>query len=201
MHPNRSFAWTDRREIFDFVSQRAFAHIFTATAEGLHVAHAPLLVTEHGRIQFHLFRSNRARPYIAGNRVMLSVTSRDAYQSANWYEAIDQVPTWLYEAVEIEGEAQMLDEAELIRQVDQLSAVMEARFSPAQPWTRAKMTPGKFESLIKAIVGFEVDPISIRGTRKFNQHKSPQDVEATLAGQRGAGREDIVDAVSSCQRA
>ncbi len=29
----------------------------------------------------------------------------------------------------------------------------------------------------------------MRGTCKFNQHKSAEDIEATIAGQRGAGRE------------
>ena len=49
--------------------------------------------------------------------------------------------------------------------------------------------------MIKAIVGFEVDPTDVRGTRKFNQHKRGDDLEATIAGQRGAGRDDIVAAI------
>jgi transcriptional regulator len=57
------------------------------------------------------------------------------------------------------------------------------------------MTPGKFEAMTKAIVGFEVEPVEIRGTRKFNQHKSAKDLAATIAGQRDAGREDIIQAI------
>jgi len=76
-----------------------------------------------------------------------------------------------------------------------LSDEMERRHSPEQPWTRAKMEPGKFEAMTKAIIGFEVDPTAIRGTRKFNQHKSGEDLAATISGQQGAGREDIVAAI------
>ena len=72
---------------------------------------------------------------------------------------------------------------------------MERRWSPDAPWTRGKMAPGKFEAMLRAIVGFEVEPRVIRGTRKFNQHKSAADVEASVAGQLGAGREDIVAAI------
>ena len=72
---------------------------------------------------------------------------------------------------------------------------MEGRYSPDRPWTRAKMKEGAFEAMIRAIVGFEVVPDAIRGTRKFNQHKSGADLEASIAGQRGAGRDDIVAAM------
>jgi predicted FMN-binding regulatory protein PaiB len=57
------------------------------------------------------------------------------------------------------------------------------------------MTPGKFEAVVRAIVGFEVEPSAIRGTRKFDQHKPEADRDAIVAGQAGAGREDIVAAI------
>ena len=57
------------------------------------------------------------------------------------------------------------------------------------------MGPGKFEAMVKAIVGFEVDPVEVRGTRKFNQHKAAHDLDATIGGQQGAGRDDIVAAI------
>ena len=83
------------------------------------------------------------------------------------------MPTWHYEAVEIEGLARQLSEEELVAL--RRSAFRHdgsQRYSPEQPWTRAKMESGKFEAMTKAIVGFEVEPTEIRGTRKFNQHKS-----------------------------
>jgi transcriptional regulator len=195
MHPNRAFGWNDRQAMLDFVADRGFAHLFAADMDGVFVAHAPVVITEGGRVQFHLSRRNRAAGQFAGRQVLISVVGRDAYHSANWYASPDQVPTWLYEAVEIEGEARQLSEPELIAQVDRLTETMERRWSPDAPWTRAKMSPGKFEAMVRAIVGFEVDPRAIRGTRKFNQRKAAADVEATKAGQRGAGREDIVAAI------
>jgi transcriptional regulator len=107
----------------------------------------------------------------------------------------NQVSTWHYEAVEIEGVARRISEEDLVGLLDQLSDTMEHRYSPDQPWTRAKMGPGKFEAMIKAIVGFEVRPTDMRGTRKFNQTKSGEDLAATIEGQRRAGREDIVAAI------
>ena len=105
------------------------------------------------------------------------------------------MPTWHYEAVEIAGVARQLSEKELVGVIDQLAEVMEQRYSPERPWSRSAMTAGKFEALVRAIVGFEVRPAELRGTRKFNQSKGEEDLAATIAGQRSAGREDVVAAI------
>jgi transcriptional regulator len=194
MHPNTVFGWTEREEMLEFVADRAFAHVFTASDEGLFVVHVPVVVRD-GRVWFHVAKRNRIAGQLENRPVLISISGREAYQSANWYDSADQVPTWHYEAVEVEGNARRLSDEELVALLDQLSDVMEGRHSPEQPWTRAKMAPGKFEAITRAIVGFEVDPAAIRGTRKFNQHKSDEDLKATIEGQRGAGREDIVAAI------
>ncbi|HVU31469.1 MAG TPA: FMN-binding negative transcriptional regulator [Sphingomicrobium sp.] len=196
MHPNPAFEWTSRKEILDFVSEHPFAQVFTADGGDLFVVHAPLLVTEEGRIRFHVSRRNRAADHFASKALLISVLGREAYHSAGWYASKNQVPTWHYEAVEIEGEARLLSTGELVELLDRLSDRMEASYSPENPWTRAKMESGTFEAMIKAIVGFEVVPHAIRGTRKFNQHKSLEDMEAGIEGQRRSGRDDIVQAMN-----
>ena len=195
MHPNKVFDWTDRTEILHFVADRVFAHIFTAATDALFVVHAPLLVTDGGKIWFHVARRNRIAAHLADRPLLISMSGREGYQSANWYVSDDQVPTWHYETVEIEGVARQLSDEELVALLDGLSAQHEGRVSPEQPWTRAKMNPGKFEAMLRAIVGFEVDPTEVRGTRKFNQHKAADDRTATIEGQRRAGRDDIIAAI------
>jgi len=199
MHPNAAFHWIDRSEMLDFVAEHSFAHIFTASEAGQFVVHAPVIVRD-GRIWFHVAKRNRIADQLDGGRALVSVSGREGYQSANWYASEDQVPTWHYEAVEIEGMVRQLSDEELIALLDQLSEVMEGRHSPEKPWTRAKMAPGRFEAMTKAIVGFEVEPTEVRGTRKFNQHKRGGDLAATIEGQRSIGREDIVAAIEDLTR-
>jgi transcriptional regulator len=195
MNPNKVFDWANQEEMLAFAAERSFAHIFTASPEGLFVVHAPILVTEGGKLWFHVARRNRITDQICGDRLLISIAGRDAFHSANWYASENQVPTWHYETVEIEGKARQLSDEELVELLDALSDRFERAASPDAPWTRAKMAAGKFEAMVKAIIGFEVDPIEIRGTRKFNQHKSPDDLDATIRGQQGAGRDDIVAAI------
>jgi transcriptional regulator len=196
MHPNRVFDWQDKSEMLHFAADRSFAHIFTASNDGLFVVHAPVFITEEGRIWFHVSRRNRIAGRLDAQPLLISISGRDGYHSANWYVSENQVPTWHYETVEIEGVSRQLSDEQLVTLLDGLSDLHERRHSPDRPWTRGKMAPGKFEAMTKAIVGFEVDPTEIRGTRKFNQHKAADDLVATIEGQRGVGRDDIVAAIS-----
>ena len=195
MHPNRAFDWKDSETALRFAADRAFAHVFTTSDESMFVVHVPILVTDDGRLLFHISRRNRIAGHLTERPVLISLSGREGYQSANWYVSENQVPTWHYEAVEIEGVARALSDEELVDLLDRLSERFEGLHQPGQPWTRDKMTPGKFEPMTKAIVGFEVTPVEVRGTRKFNQHKSVEDLAATIEGQRGAGRDDIIQAI------
>lgn len=200
MHPNRAFAWEGRDELLNFIAERSFAHIFTSSDSGLFVVHAPVLVTSEGRVRFHVARRNRIAEHLADRQILISVSGREAYQSANWYVSENQVPTWHYEAVEVEGIARPLADEELVDLLDGLSERFEGIHQPEKPWTRAKMGEGRFEAMTRAIVGFEVDATAIRGTRKFNQHKTGDDLASTIAGQKGAGRTDIVEAIGEARR-
>ncbi|MDP1027348.1 FMN-binding negative transcriptional regulator [Sphingomonas sp. KR1UV-12] len=174
-----------------------FAHIFLAGAEGLMVVHAP--VTRHGdRLRFHVSRANRIAPHLPGAAALVSVQGVDGYVSPNWYAApVDQVPTWNYVAVEIDGIVAPLDEAELLAQLDELAAVHEPRVNPAAPWTRDKTDPARIVALLRGIVGFELTPTAIRGTRKLSQNKTTADRAGTVAGLDAAGNVALAAAMRS----
>ena len=177
MHPNRGFAWEDREAMLAFVADIAFA---TIAAEGPVIVHAPVLVTGPDRLRFHISRGNRAK--LDDKRAIVSVLGPDAYISPDWYNVADQVPTWNYLAVEAEGPLRRLDEAELADLLDGLSAAHESRLAPKPEWTRAKMTPGRFEGMLKAIIGYELAIEELRGTRKLGQNKDEAQRLAAAAG-------------------
>jgi transcriptional regulator len=197
MHPNKAFAWADQEQLLSFIKETVVGHIFAMTLDGLMVAHAPVIIGKPDRLYFHLARPNRLVKHLDGAVVLISFMGTNAYQSADWYAAKDQVPTWLYRAVEVDGIVRQMSQDELVAQVDALSAQMEARLLPKRPWTRDKMPEGKFESMLPFITGFEVEVTAMRGTNKLNQHKSTADLSAMIEGQRDAGREDIIALVEA----
>jgi transcriptional regulator len=191
MHPDRRFAWTDREEMLAFIAERAFCTMFAGGEGGPAAFHVPVVVSGPDRLRFHVSRSNRGAGQLDGARLLLSCTGPDSYVSPDWYGTEDQVPTWNYVAVEADGQASRLSEDELADLLDALSAEHEARLAPKPRWTRDKMSPGRFEGMLKAIIGFELRIEALRGTRKLGQTKRAEEQAGAIAGLEAIGRADI----------
>jgi transcriptional regulator len=125
------------------------------------------------------------------------VNGPDGYISPDWYGIDDQVPTWNYAAVELQGQVRKMDREELIAQADALSHFQETRLAPKPVWTRAKMGEGLFDKMLGGIFGFAMDISEWRGTLKLGQNK-PEIVRLSAAdGAAAAGQAAIADAMRS----
>jgi transcriptional regulator len=171
MHASPLFRLTDDADLAALVAARGFAVIAVAGPGAPLIAQAPVLL-DGRRLRFHLARSNPATAALLdGAAAVAVVPGADAYISPDWYGIDDQVPTWNYRSVEVEGPVARLDEAALVGLLDDLSARFEARLAPKPPWTRAKMSPGRFEAMLAAIVGFEMTAVRLEGVSKLSQNK------------------------------
>ena len=187
MHSNPKFQWGERAELLDFIQQKAFAHLFVQGSEGPLLAHVPVIVTREGNLRFHLAWANPVAKQLEGAVALASFASEDAYISPDWYGSDDQVPAWNYVTAEARGAVTRLSGTDLAAQLDDLSAEHEARLLPKRPWTRAKMSPGLFDGMLKAIVGFEMAVERLSGTRKLGQNKRAEDRAGAIAGLEAAG--------------
>jgi transcriptional regulator len=193
MHPNRAFAWGEQEALRTFVAHHAFAQICACVEGSPLTAQAPLAVHDDGSIRFHLARANPLVPHLDGADLVAAVLGENAYISPDWYGTEDQVPTWNYRLVEISGRARRLGEAELIDQLDRLSAAQEARLAPKTPWTSAKLDPARMAAMLKAIVGFSIDAPVLRGTAKLGQNKKPEERAGAIAALRALGDEQMAN--------
>lgn len=200
MHPAPKFRWTDEGDLLAFIRDVSFAHIFVEGPEGPLVVHAPVVVTRDGNLRFHLSRANAIAKHLDGRVALASIAGPDAYISPDWYGSDDQVPTWNYVSAEVRGPVRALDQDDLAAQLDDLSAEHEARLLPKRPWTRAKMTPGLFDKMLGAIIGFELCVESLSGTRKLGQNTGESDLEGALAGLEAAGRGDMAALMADARR-
>ena len=104
MHPNPLFR-PEAAALLAEAERIGFAHIFAATADGPMVVHAPVTLHDDG-LRFHVSRANRIVRHLEGAAVVASVAGPHGYVSANWYAVPgDQVPTWNYQTIEIDGVA------------------------------------------------------------------------------------------------
>ena len=163
------------------MSARGLGLIVGAGPDGPVVAYAPVLLA--GRtLRFHLSAANALCSVLSERpRALAVVTGPDAYVSPDWYAAIDQVPTWNYQSVEAEGPVRVLERAGTAALLDDLAAHFEAGLAPKPPWTRAKMTPARFEAMLDAIVGYEMRLERLTGISKLSQNKPPDEIARVAA--------------------
>ncbi|MBU6165827.1 MAG: FMN-binding negative transcriptional regulator [Alphaproteobacteria bacterium] len=177
MHPNAAFR--SDADPLGFVAAHGFAHIFGATPAGPRVAHAPVLV-QGGCILFHLARGNALAQHLDGLTALISVGGPGHYVSPNWYvQPANNVPTWNYQTVEIEGPVRALDMVALEALLNLSSATFEPRVG--QDWTMAKMERPRAEAMMRAITGYCLTPTAIRTTCKASQNRSDADVAGVIA--------------------
>lgn len=180
MHPNAAFRSKSETDALAFVSATGFAHVFAMTPDGPRVAHAPLLVTDDARLRFHLANGNALTPHLGGEPAVASVGGPGSYVSPNWYaDPAANVPTWNYQAVEIEGTVTRLDWEELGLLLDQSAATFEPR--AGEDWTMDKMVPARRDAMMRGITGFEMTIESLRTTDKASQNRSEVDARGVVA--------------------
>jgi transcriptional regulator len=185
MHPSAAFRVEDEEILLKHLTQHPFVSLTAVVDDRLRVAHAPVVVRRlpHGlALDFHVSRGNALAPALAaGFRAVAVSLAAEAYVSPDWYENADQVPTWNYVSVEAEGPVAALDDAGLVALLDDLSAQEEARLLPKLPWTRGKMSPGRFESMTRSIIGARLTVERLEGTTKLSQNKPDADRAGVIA--------------------
>ncbi|WFU44951.1 FMN-binding negative transcriptional regulator [Bradyrhizobium sp. CB82] len=193
----------DRAASLKFAEERGFGTMCAFDGKKPVASSLPFYLTyaDDGTPQaaFHAARHNPLVKLADGSTSwLLAINGPEAYVSPDWYVSPDQVPTWLYQSVHLTGPVRVLSDAELAVQIDTLSAKFEDWLKPKKPWTSAKMTAGRLESMKKAIVGLVMTVEEVEGSFKLNQHKSEADY-AAIANALGDGDADA-KAISQLMR-
>jgi len=185
MHPASAFHVADEAPLLAHLAAHPFCTVCASVDGRPAVAHAPVVLRRLPSglaLDFHLSRRNALALVIArGFRAVLVSLAAEAYVSPDWYADKDQVPTWNYVSVEAEGPVGPIGEDELVALLDDLSAQEEGRLTPKPPWTRGKMSPGKFERMLGGIVGARTIVQRLEGTTKLSQDKRPTDRAGVIA--------------------
>jgi len=192
MHPDSAFRWEDRDAHRALVTELGFGALFVATPDGPRVAHVPVVWLDETTLGLHLARGNGITRHLDGATALFVVQGPDGYISPDWYGlGADQVPTWNYVAVELEGRMRRMTPDALVALLDTLSDVQETRLAPKPPWTRDKMQAALFERMTQGIVGFTLDVQAWRGTLKLGQNKPDAARLAAADGAEASGRRGI----------
>jgi transcriptional regulator len=133
-----------------------------------------------GVLHAHVARANPVWQDIAtGDEVLVVFRSAHAYISPNWYpskqEFHKQVPTWNYMVAHAYGRATIQDDERYVRTVvARLTRTHESKLP--SPWKMGDSPKEFIDTMVKAIVGIEIEITRLVGKTKLSQNKEERDM-------------------------
>src|SRR5947207_463443 len=125
----------DRATSLEFAASHGFG-LVCAFDGARHVASPLPFIVDYlsdgtPRLAFHVARGNPIAACADGRAPwMVAVSGPHGYISPHWYASPDQVPTWLYQMVQLSGHARTMSADEVLENVERLSAKFEAYLFP-----------------------------------------------------------------------
>lgn len=173
-----------RREVLHAMMQaHPLGALVTYGEHGLDANHVPFELVPHsgefGTLHAHVARANPVWKLLnGGEEVLVIFRADDAYISPNWYPGKQtnekQVPTWNYRVVHARGRVVIHDEDAYVRAlVARLTQQHES--SQAVPWKMADAPTDYIDSMVRAIVGIEIDITHLIGKFKLSQNRPGAD--------------------------
>lgn len=156
-----------------FARDRGFGTLAVNHDSGPVMSQVPFVMLDDGAVAaMHLARGNPILNLIGeGAPAVLNVMGPDGYISPDWYEMEDQVPTWNYVSVTLRGRLEPGDGDKIADLVAFQSQEFENRIPMKEPWTMDKMSEGKAERMMRAIVPVLLYVEQVEGTWKLGQNK------------------------------
>jgi transcriptional regulator len=177
------FAESRPEELHRVIHEHPLGMLVTHGSSGLDADHIPFLFHPeegaHGVLRAHVARANPLwQRFPTGTPVMVVFRGAEAYVSPNWYpskhEAHRQVPTWNYQVVHAHGVLTVHDDEKSVRSiVARLTQRHEANES--KPWKMGDSAPDFIDSMLRNIVGIEVEITSMVGKSKLSQNREARD--------------------------
>jgi len=175
--------------LHSLITENPFGTLFTHGKSGLDANHIPFDLKAGegacGVLHAHVARANPVWQDVAnGDEVLVVFRAGDAYISPTWYpskhEFHKQVPTWNYRVVHAHGRVTIRDDERYVRGlVARLTRTHEA--SQPQPWKMTDSAADYIDTMLKAIVGVEIEITRLVGKIKLSQNKEVRDIQGAGA--------------------
>lgn len=180
------FSESRQEVLFDLIEKNPFGVFVTNGKSGLDANHIPFLLNPNdgpqGVLHCHVARANSVWQDIAtGDEVLVVFRAAESYVSPNWYPSKHdfhkQVPTWNYIVAHAHGRVTIRDDERYIRGVvARLTRIHEA--SLAQPWKMSDSSREFIDTMVKAVVGIEIEITRLVGKAKLSQNKEVRDIRS-----------------------
>jgi transcriptional regulator len=203
MYVPAEFEETQIEVLHELIQQYPLGILLTHGQSGLDANHLPFEldteVAELGVLHAHVARKNPVWQDVQdGDEVLVVFRAGDAYISPQWYpskqEHHQQVPTWNYRVIHAHGKVKIRDDERYVRGVVAcLTRTHEAM--QAEPWKMSDAPKDYIETMLKAIVGIEIEITKIQGKSKLGQNKEHRDIVGVANALSTTGQREISKAM------
>ena len=174
--------------------------LITAAGGELCTTHLPYLVSEDGRdVRMHMARANPHWKVLERQpRCHFAVQGEHAYVSPAWYDTPQGAPTWNYEAVHVEGRAELsFDEDTLWQLVRELATHFE---EPEAAWPPDCLSETFRKPRLAHIVGITLRVERGEAKQKLSQNRSDSERQRIALELRLRGEGKLADAIDALPR-
>jgi transcriptional regulator len=185
------------------IAENPFGSLISHGKSGLDANHIPFELAasegDLGVLHAHVARSNPLwQDVVDGDEVLVIFRAGDAYISPTWYpskhEAHKQVPTWNYVVVHAHGRIAIRDDEKYVRSVvARLTRTHEA--TEPKPWKMGDAPKDYIGTMLKSIVGLQIDITRLAGKSKLGQNKETRDIRGAGEALKARGNDRIGDAM------
>jgi transcriptional regulator len=186
----------ERPEVLQaFIARHPLGALICTTSDGLTANHIPMILAVDGDgrrfLRGHVARANDVwKSLAADSPVLVIFGGADHYITPSWYPAKKEhgkvVPTWNYSVVHAQGTVRFADVKSQSREyVTELTNRQEG--SRSEPWKVADAPASYVDSMLSAIVAFEITVTRLVGKFKASQHRSVAERQAVAAALESEG--------------
>ncbi|MGL6129813.1 FMN-binding negative transcriptional regulator [Chryseobacterium artocarpi] len=160
----------------EIIRENSFA-LLISSVDKIRATHSMMMLNEsdleNAYIETHISRANpQAKILKNGDEVLCDFLGAHTYISSSWYDHIN-VSTWNYEAVQIYGKVELMDQDELYSHLEKLTSKYE-QFQQC-PMMVKDMGNEFVEKEMKGAFGIKVIPTEIFIKQKLSQNRKEND--------------------------
>jgi transcriptional regulator len=189
MYTPNNFEQSDPDQLKALITNYPFATLITYSEAGLEANHIPFLLNSSADtdvLQGHVAKSNPLWKTLKDQaEVLVIFHGPNTYISPNYYPTTQDtekaVPTWNYVTVHVKGVMSYIhDDDWKMDLVTHLTNQHESE--QAIPWTVLDAPKDFTQKMLSAIVGIEIDILSMEGKWKLSQNQPEQNQRGVVAG-------------------
>lgn len=165
----------------EIIKENSFA-LLISSVNKIRATHSMMILNEDDPeniyIETHISRANlQAKTFANGDEVLCDFLGAHAYISSSWYDHIN-VSTWNYEAVQVYGKVDIMNQEELYNHLEKLTYKYE-KFQQC-PMMVKDMGKEFVEKEMKGAFGLKIIPTEIFIKQKLSQNRKENDYESII---------------------